>query len=164
MVSYHASKILEIKSEPSIMSISPTTQRVLGLSVAAGYTSLGLFALARPRLVAKTFGLYSLLPSRKDSKHGSKESIEDDAARRAAVGPAATSMLLLAARDLSIAAALWAFDYQGNDRAFGTLIVSGMPLYVIDVYYIWQLRGAKIGGLFAAGAAIWVAIGALYLA
>lgn len=135
------------------MELSPSTWRVLGLSVAATYISLGTFAITAPVLAAKCFGIY---PDATSPPSTEKVVTTDKDSHAKAV---TTSMLLLGARDLSIGLALAIFGYQGNLMATGTLILCGMPLCVVDVAEIWRLRGPRWGSAFAAGASIWLLVG-----
>ena len=137
------------------MSLSPSTWRVLGLSVATSYIGLGTFALTAPTLAAKAFGLYpSFTVSPAASEPTALNKAEASHARSIT-----TSMTLLAVRDFSIGLALFAFDYQRNLHAVGTLILSGVVLCAADVFVIWKQRGSAWGAAFALGASSWMAIG-----
>lgn len=114
------------------MSLTPSTWRVLGLSVAAGYTSLGLFAILFPRRAASEF--FALpepsAPGREEDKEAS----------------ATVSLVLplLGARDLSIAAALCTFASLGKWRDFGTVVLTGTILCIADSVVIWRRRGSRL--------------------
>ncbi|KIW95138.1 uncharacterized protein Z519_03722 [Cladophialophora bantiana CBS 173.52] len=153
------------------MDISPSTWRILGLSVATTYIGLGTFALTCPVLAAKGFGLYphsSPSTSSPAAPPGSNanptksstsppEHANADVANHAAA--VTTSMVLLGARDLSIGIALTKFGVDGKLQDMGTLILAGMVLCAVDVYEIWRLRGPGWGAAFAAGAGMWLGIG-----
>jgi len=131
------------------MALSMSTWRLLGLSVAAGYVGLGTFAFATPVLAGRALGVYPLDSFSPDKAVGYRL---HDRQERAA-------MRFLGARDLSIGLGLFAFDYQDNPHAMGTLILSGMVLCVTDVYYVFRLRGWEWGTMLGIGAASWCAIG-----
>ncbi|KIW85802.1 hypothetical protein Z517_01194 [Fonsecaea pedrosoi CBS 271.37] len=156
------------------MDFSPSTWRVLGLSVAATYIGLGSFAITFPVAAGKTFGLYphssssSLSGSPSTAPPGTNanptksrtspaEHANADVANHAAA--VTTSMALLGARDLSIGLALAKLGADAKLPEMGTVILAGMVLCAVDVYQIWRLRGAGWGAAFAAGAGIWVGIG-----
>jgi len=135
------------------MDLSPSTWRVLGLSVAATYIGLGTNAIAAPVQTAKVFGVYPEgTPSASDDKVYLTD--KDKHAKAATM-----SMKLLGVRDVSIGLAIAVFGYQDNQRAMGTVILSGLVLCVVDVYEIWKVRGPGWGSAFAMGAAIWIVIG-----
>ncbi|OAP60822.1 hypothetical protein AYL99_05824 [Fonsecaea erecta] len=146
------------------MDLSPSTWRVLGLSVAATYIGLGTFAITCPVLAGQGFGLYPRAPAPGTNANPTKSSTTPPAHANADVADHAaavtTSMALLGARDLSIGLALAKFGADGQLREMGTVILAGMVLCVVDVYQIWRLRGPGWGAAFAAGAGIWVGIGA----
>lgn len=141
-------------------SLSPSTWRLLGLSVATGYIGLGSIGLFAPAFAAQGFGLY---PSKAISPAATQPTAlnkaEDLHARSVE-----TAMTLLAVRDISIGIALFAFDSQRLPRAMATLIFSGVVLCVGDVAVIWKNRGSSWGSAFALGAGIWmgIAYGLLY--
>ncbi|KIW31899.1 uncharacterized protein PV07_03487 [Cladophialophora immunda] len=154
------------------MDLSPSTWRVLGLSVAGTYIGLGTFALTCPVLAGQGFGLYphsSAATSSSSAAPGTNANptkgstappahANVDVANHAAA--VTTSMALLGARDLSIGLALAKFGTDSKLHEMGTLILAGMVLCVVDVYHIWRLRGSGWGAAFAAGAGIWIGIGA----
>ena len=135
------------------MDVSPSTWRVLGLSVAATYIGLGTFAISAPVAAAQGFNLY---PKNNSGVSSEKLLTADKEEHAKAIS---TSMTLLGARDLSIGIALACLDYQESPRAVGTLILSGMVLCATDVYQIWRLRGPAWGSAFAIGASMWLVIG-----
>lgn len=140
------------------MDVSPSTWRVLGLSVAVTYMGLGSFAIAGPVHAGKLFGLYPEDSSPSSTDKPSTIIQETEKAEHA--DAICSSMTLLGARDLSIGIALAALHYQGgNQKAMGTVILSSMVLCAVDVYEIWRRRGAAWGGAFGAGAAVWAVIG-----
>jgi len=122
------------------MAFSQSTWRALGLSVAAGYTSLGLFATLAPRrAAAELFGIITPPATAKNSSSTTTSSTSSPATQDGAVVP--LLMPLLGARDLSIAAALWALAYAGKWREAGTLVLAGTVLCAADVYVVWKCRG-----------------------
>ncbi|KEF56508.1 uncharacterized protein A1O9_06695, partial [Exophiala aquamarina CBS 119918] len=131
------------------MALAPSTWRLLGLSVATGYIGLGTFTLSAPVLAGKALGVYPSASESAGSALISKKHHQQ----------ACASMGLLAARDLSIGLALFAFDYQNAPHAMGTLILSGMVLCAADVYHVFMLRGWEWASLLGVGAASWCAIG-----
>ncbi|EXJ82034.1 hypothetical protein A1O1_08102 [Capronia coronata CBS 617.96] len=155
------------------MDLSPSTWRVLGLSVATSYIGLGTFAITCPDLAAKCFGIYpdssdgssgishtATTPDRhkgRGTETSKNSSLPTDRDNHAAA--VSTSMLLLGARDLSIGIALAWLDYQENPRTMGSVILSGLVLCVVDIYEIWRLRGPGWASIFAAGAGVWIGIG-----
>lgn len=123
--------------------LSASTWRVLGISVAAGYTVFGSFVMLSPVNAAKVLGVWPT----SEPEDGSSSS------------PTANLMVLLGARDLSIATALWVFNYQRKEKSMATLILSGMILCVLDTWMVFKTRGVKWGSLMGAGAAVWGVIG-----
>lgn len=109
--------------------------------------------MTAPALAAKTLGLY---PPPSDASEAGKQvtSISKQEHQRVSA-----SMALLAARDISIGLALFAFDYQDKPHAMGTLILSGMVLCVTDVYYVFKLRGWEWAALMGVGAGFWCFVG-----
>ncbi|KAK1833414.1 hypothetical protein QBC39DRAFT_278988 [Podospora conica] len=130
---------------------APPTWRALGLSIAAGYTALGLFAVCLPQRAALE---YFAIPPRARGAPGQ-------------VGAKVTSpadavdllMPLLGARDISIGAALWALAYTGKWREFGTVVVAGTVLCAADGVAIWKFGGREKGAWISAAAAGWTVIG-----
>ncbi|KAM0276198.1 hypothetical protein ACHAQH_007005 [Verticillium albo-atrum] len=66
---------------------------------------------------------------------------------------------LLGARDLTLAATLFAFASAGKDREMGTVILAGTILCVADVAAVFMAKGRASGWFFAIGAMIWTGIG-----
>ncbi|KIV95799.1 hypothetical protein PV10_03409 [Exophiala mesophila] len=135
-------------------SLSSSTWRLLGLSVATSYIGLGSIGLLAPGFAAKGFGLY---PDKAVSPAASQPTALNKAEDLHAHS-VETAMSLLAVRDISIGVALFAFDYQRQPRAMATLIFSGVVLCVGDVAVIWKNRGTAWGTAFAFGAGLWMAI------
>ena len=146
------------------MELSLPTWRLLGLSVAATYIGLGSMAMLAPPTAAKAFGVYPTTPAPGSNANPTRSSTKPAEHANADVTNHAhaveTSMRLLGARDFSIGLAIGKFAYDGNLREAGTLILSGMVLCAVDVAEIWRLRGSGWGAGFAAGAGIWLGIGA----
>lgn len=112
---------------------------VCSLSVAAGYTGLGLFATLSPARAARILGVRSAPSSSSSSTN--------------------VLIRLLGARDLSIGAALFAFSYQQEFKAMGTLIISGTILCFADVVSSWLANGPALAVPMGIGAGVWTAIG-----
>nr|XP_036581494.1 uncharacterized protein CTRU02_08544 [Colletotrichum truncatum]KAF6789845.1 hypothetical protein CTRU02_08544 [Colletotrichum truncatum] len=119
-------------------SLQPSTWRLLGLSVAASYTALGAIDCLIPHRAAEEF--FGIEP------YGSTTAVS-------------ILMPLLGARDISIAAALFALARQHRGREMGTVILAGTILCVADVVVLWRRKGPRRGGAVAAGVTIWTAIG-----
>ncbi|KAK1753865.1 hypothetical protein QBC47DRAFT_385104 [Echria macrotheca] len=129
------------------LTITPSTWRVLGLSIAASYTGLGLFEILRPhRASAEFFGLGTKTTATTTENEGETEAV-------AVMGP------LLGVRDLSIAAAMFMFAWEGKWREVGTVIVAGTILCAADCFIVWRRMGARLGAGFVLGAASWTVIG-----
>jgi len=118
------------------MSLSTSTWRVLGLSVAASYTSLGLFEIIFPHRAAAEFFAFPkptafTAPGESRDKPMSPEASE------------AVSLMvpLLGVRDLSIAAAMFAFAWSGKWREVGTVILAGTILCAADCAVVWRRMG-----------------------
>ncbi|KAK0648530.1 hypothetical protein B0T16DRAFT_408366 [Cercophora newfieldiana] len=135
---------------------SNSTWRVLGLSVAASYTGLGLVQVLLPHRAAAEF--YAL-PSPSPVAQTKDDTFEDTAQP----GSKEVSILvpLLGVRDLSVAAAIWAFAYQGKWREVGTVILAGTILCAADCAVVWRRIGPGLGAQFAVGAVSWTVIGAV---
>ena len=118
----------------------PNTWRVLGLSVAAGYAGLGALGLIMPVPMAANHGL---LPQN-----------DADAEKFAT-----KTMAWISVRDISFAAALFGFYYQGKPREMGTVILSGMILCTADCILIYQHRTDWYAHSIAVGAAFWGWVG-----
>jgi hypothetical protein len=128
------------------MYLTPSTYQALGLSVAAGYTVLGSFAVLLPATAARTYfnlghaeGLWPFWNAGARASYtlvkspGQNESGEDHGI--------SLLMRMLGARDLSIAAAIFALDWRGEYKSVGTVILAGMVLCAVDVAVIWKQRG-----------------------
>lgn len=113
--------------------MATSTWRILGLSVAASYTGLGLFEILFPhRAAAELFAL----PPRSQSK----QHVPDPQ-----VSEAVSLMIpLLGVRDLSLAAAMYVFAWEGKWREVGTVILSGMILCAADSAVVWKRLGPKL--------------------
>lgn len=135
---------------------TPSTWRLLGLSVGLSYIGLGTTGLTFQSFSARVFGL---LPPRTASTNKDSSPYNPPNIVISQTYPVQTSLLLLGARDLSIGIALLNFWNQGKDAEMGTLILSGMVLCVADVYVVGKLRTWGDGGLLGVGAAIWGVIG-----
>jgi hypothetical protein len=104
--------------------VSSDTWKFLGLSVAAGYATLGTWGLVAPRHGAETF--FSPRPSSPESLHA---------------GDIERYMRLLGARDLSMAAAMAWFAHSDDWRAMGQMILTGMFLCGADAWAATQAKG-----------------------
>ncbi|KAK4450550.1 hypothetical protein QBC34DRAFT_402849 [Podospora aff. communis PSN243] len=129
--------------------LSDSTWRVLGLSVAASYTGLGLFEVVFPQRATKEFFALPSSTAVANVNEGTKA--EDEAIR--VMGP------LLGVRDLSIAAAMWTFAYQGKWKEVGTVILAGTILCAADCLVVWRRVGPGLGAQFTGGAVSWTVIG-----
>ncbi|KAK0624201.1 hypothetical protein B0T14DRAFT_193934 [Immersiella caudata] len=136
----------------SFFYLSTSTWRVLGLSVAASYTGLGLFEVVFPRRAALEF---FALPSVPAATAGVRQEDEERSEAVRFMVP------LLGVRDLSIAAALWTFAYQGKWREVGTVILAGTILCAADCWVVWRRVGPRLGAQFTGGAVGWTVIGAV---
>jgi len=129
------------------MYLSPSTYQALGLSVGAGYTILGAFATLFPSTAARTFfnlgNGVALWPY--NNNHASSTTPAKPAVPSTATDDAVHSLMrLLGARDLSIAAAIFALDWQQKYDAVGTVILAGMGLCLADVLAVWRRRGPAL--------------------
>ncbi|BEJ15697.1 hypothetical protein CspHIS471_0503020 [Cutaneotrichosporon sp. HIS471] len=122
--------------------VAADTWKFLGLTVIAGYSTLGTWALVAPRNCAETF--FAPRPSSAESLHS---------------GDIERYSRLLGARDLSIAAAMLWFVHSDDWRAMGQMILTGMFLCAADSWAAWNAKGAARGLVLAAGSAIWGVIG-----
>ena len=106
-----------------MFNVQPSTWRLLGLTVAAGYTAFGAFEILLPAKAARE--LLAIEP------------------RKSAEADEAVSLVfpLLGARDLSIAAGLFLFHHARWDAAMGWLIVSGTILCAADTAAVWYRKG-----------------------
>ncbi|KAM0329300.1 hypothetical protein ACHAQA_004605 [Verticillium albo-atrum] len=128
------------------MYLHPTTWHLLGLSVAATYTALGVFQCTMPRQAAQLlFGVGGHHPKKRDEDQDSK------------IVPLLVP--LLGARDLTIAAGLFTFASQGKNRDMGTMILAGTILCIADVAAIFKAKGKAFGWFFTFGALFWTGIG-----
>lgn len=107
------------------MTISPSTWKLLGLSVAAGYATLGSWMLLAPRNAAERF--FAPKPSSAESLHS---------------GDLERYVPMLGARDLSMALAMGWYAYEKNWRAMGQMILAGMLLCGADAWATWNAKGA----------------------
>ncbi|KLT45318.1 hypothetical protein CC85DRAFT_282806 [Cutaneotrichosporon oleaginosum] len=107
--------------------VSSDTWKLLGLSVAGGYATLGTWALVAPRHGAETF--FSPRPSSAESLHA---------------GDIERYMRLLGARDLSIAAAMAWFANSGDWRAMGQMTLTGLFLCAADAVAATQAKGTRL--------------------
>ena len=141
------------------MAPPSSTWRVLGLSVAAGYTSLGLFAVCLPQRAALEYFAVPPRPRAEAQKpHGPTR------ARVASTADAVDLLMpLLGARDLSIGAALWALAYMERWREFGTVVVAGTVLCLADGVAISRYAGWDRGSLITVSAMGWTGIGIVLL-
>lgn len=107
------------------------TWRYLGLSVAGGYTILGIYEILFPHRAAAEF--FALPDPSSPIKR-------DDAEVSQAV-----SILtpLLGVRDLSMAAAMFAFAAKGKWREVGTVIMAGTILCAADTVVVWRRLGLR---------------------
>jgi len=144
-----------------MFNLQPSTWRLLGLSVAAGYTAFGAFEILVPAKAMKE--MFAIEP-KKNPEVDETVSL---------VAP------LLGARDLSIAAAIFVLHHAKWDRAMGVVIVSGTILCFADAVAVGYRKGPQMcvstglagsrslmanycshrAVLFAGGASIWGVIG-----
>ncbi|BEI84931.1 hypothetical protein CcaverHIS002_0503320 [Cutaneotrichosporon cavernicola] len=122
--------------------VAADTWKFLGLTVAAGYSTLGTWALLAPRNCAET--LFLPRPSSPESLHS---------------GDVERYSRLLGARDLSMAAAMLWFVRSDDWRAMGQMILAGTFLAAADSWAAWNAKGAALGLVLAAGSAFWSLIG-----
>lgn len=116
-------------------ALQSSTWHSLGLSVAASYTGLGLLQCFVPQTTAKI--LFDIPTTETTpSKKADVARANPDSTVVALVTP------LMGARDLTIAAALFAFSREGKTREMGTLILAGTILCVADVLAVWKRKGA----------------------
>jgi hypothetical protein len=110
------------------MNLAPSTWQALGLSVAASYASLGMFAIVLPHRAAYEF-------------FGLSEPVTPATPKRNDGSTITLLMRLLGARDISIALALSALGYTGRWRELGTVILAGSILCAADCVAIWRAKG-----------------------
>lgn len=118
---------------------APSTWRILGLSIAAGYTTLGLFAVCLPQRAALEY--FAIAPRTR----GAVKTPDGQVGARITSTADAVDLLmpLLGARDISIGAALWALAYAGKWQEFGTVVVAGTVLCAADGAAIWKFGGRE---------------------
>ncbi|KAK0750130.1 hypothetical protein B0T18DRAFT_428139 [Schizothecium vesticola] len=137
---------------------APSTWRMLGLSIAAGYTTLGLFAVCLPQRAALE---YFAIPPR---ARGATKSPDQVSTKVTSTADAVDLLMpLIGARDISIGAALWALAYAGKWREFGTIVVAGTVLSAADGVAIYKFGGREKGSWITAAAAGWTVIGLVLL-
>lgn len=117
-----------------------STWHMLGLSVAFSYAGLGLLQCVLPRFAAKTL-LDVGSPRGGGSSNNNSKRTDIGTGRTPEEATVPLVMPLLGARDLTIAAALFAFSWEGKTREMGTLILAGTILCVADVAAVWRRRG-----------------------
>lgn len=125
-----------------------TTNRVLGLSVAAGYAFLGSICFIDPLKQASLVGLGPAPTDVKDTPDRAQ------ANRRTKI-----AMYWIGARDLSFSAALFALYAEGRPREMGTVILAGIILCAVDVVSVWREKGAGMGMVLGIGAGFWGWVG-----
>lgn len=104
---------------------TPSTWNTLGLGVATCYATLGLSAALVPHRTAALLGFRV-----SGGPAGNPDGYDDNVPGM---------MAFIGARDLSIAAALFAFGGDGGgNREMGTLILSTMILCTVDVCVAWR--------------------------
>ena len=118
----------------------PNIWRVLGLGVAAGYAGLGSYAMFMPITSATEHGL------RPKADPESDKFVKN-------------AMAWIGVRDMSIAAALLTFYYQGKPAEMGVVIMSGMIMCAADVVLVYRHRQDFYPFMLAAGSAFWGWIG-----
>jgi hypothetical protein len=123
------------------MQLQPSTWRVLGLSVAAGYAGFGVIATFFPQRAAAEFFGISTISDKKEPVASQKAIAPPPQDVEQAVSVLAP---LLGARDLTIAAALFAYHFQGKTREMGTLVLAGNILCAADVFVVWKTRGPAL--------------------
>jgi len=115
--------------------LSDSTWRVLGLSVAASYTGLGLFEVVLPhRAAAVFFGLPAPASKQLSTPTGGK--FKEEVSEEVSI-----FLPLLGVRDISIATAMFAFAYQGKWQEVGTVILAGTILCAADCVVAWKRMG-----------------------
>ena len=114
--------------------------RYLGLSVAGGYTILGIYEILFPHQAAAEF---FALPDPRPPPPPRKRDSDDDN-DKAEVSQAVSILTpLLGVRDLSLAAAMFAFAAKGQWREVGTVIMAGTILCAADTAVVWQRMGVR---------------------
>lgn len=126
------------------MYLKPSTWQALGLSVGAGYTVLGCFATFFPTTAARTYfnlGNAEALWPFKNAGGQTPYTVNKAFTADTDEGFGLLTRLM-GARDLSIAIAIFALDWQGQYKSVGTVILGGMVLCAADVWAVWKQRGA----------------------
>jgi len=106
----------------SYFGLGVSSWRVLGLTVGTGYTLFGIFEVFRPLTAVRLLMDTPPKPSRETESTIS------------VLGP------LLGARDLSIAASIFALHSMGRDREMDVVIVTGTILCYADAITIWLFK------------------------
>ncbi|GMK55675.1 hypothetical protein CspeluHIS016_0207310 [Cutaneotrichosporon spelunceum] len=122
--------------------VAADTWKFLGLTVVAGYATLGTWALVAPRNAAEM--LFAPRPSSAESLHA---------------GDTERYMRLLGARDLSMAIAMAWYARSNDWRAMGQMILAGMLICAADAWAAWQAKGPALGLVLAGGSTWWGVIG-----
>lgn len=104
------------------LALQPSTWRLLGLGVAAGYASFGTFE--------------TLFPSR-----AAKELLDIDDTDPKIKDTVSSVFPLLGARDFTIAAALYTFYHTRKDKEMGAVILAGTILCAADTVAIGFRKG-----------------------
>ncbi|MCJ1444758.1 MAG: hypothetical protein MMC23_005260 [Stictis urceolatum] len=115
----------------------PSTWRLLGLSVAALYSGIGLITIAKPELTSHAF----LGPSKPPSDQ------------------LLSSFQLFGARDLTLGVAMFVFDYYKQPEALGQVILACTILCAVDICIVASSRGLQKTWGFVGGAAVTSCIG-----
>jgi len=141
------------------LSPSPSTWRLLGLSVAMGYAFLGTFEMVQPAKAAKAFfGIEAeqqQQPLREEKDMVKKgRSLSHDSSTVVSL-----LMPLIGARDISIAAAIVGLHLAGRPVEMGWVIVSGTFLCVTDAIVVWQRADPRMAAFMTAGLIQWTVIG-----
>ncbi|KAB5584743.1 hypothetical protein GE09DRAFT_1209389 [Coniochaeta sp. 2T2.1] len=121
--------------------LQPSTWRLLGLSVGAGYAGFGVWQMAFPRHAAMTIFGFDASETTESGKF--------------------VSLLhqLLGSRDLALAATIFTFFYCRQDKAAGIVIISGTVLCYADALGIYLRKGLGPALQIFTAASIWAGIG-----
>ncbi|MCJ1442789.1 MAG: hypothetical protein MMC23_003286 [Stictis urceolatum] len=125
-----------------------STWRTLGLSVAASYTIFGSYLLSSPTHAGHLLGIRS--PS--GAVHHSNPSAP-------VADPVVPAMRLLGARDLSLAVALFMFDYHQKPVSMGMLISSSVVLCLADFWWVARAKGRRLAAVFGAAGVGFAGVG-----
>lgn len=106
----------------SYIGLGVPAWRALGLTVGTGYAFFGIFEVFKPFTMVRLLMDTPPKPSRETESTIS------------VLGP------LLGARDLSIAASIFALYRMGRDREMGVVIVAGTILCYADATAIWLFK------------------------